>query len=297
MKTILLLFTSLLLFITPADVRLQYSFKTGDQYELNQSSTQTIKQSIPAMGEIKIDINSGGALLFKVVELQGSSAKIEAKYTKLKVVSKSIMGDINLDSEGSDDNPQNKLVKSVINKPFFFTLSKNGKVDNVNGTESLLQDNDNPVVKQVLEQFLNPSSLKSNLELALINYPDEKIQEGHQWKNSTELPINYPIQIDNTWSLKKIEGSVASIDADGLLATRDKDKITALPNGIKSKADLNGRQALVAKVNTKTGWPNEIKILSEIKGKMTLLAGGFIPEDMDVPMEIVSESKFTIVKK
>lgn len=282
-------------FTTP-DVKLQYSFKVGDQYEWVQTSKQTVKQSIPAMGEVKFDIDSDGAMGFKVVELEGTSAKIGAKYTRLKIVSKSLMGDINLDSDGSDDNPQNKLVKSIINKPFFFTLSKNGKISNITGTDEFLKGNGNQGA-QMLEQFINPSSLKSSLEMGLINYPDEKIQEGYQWKNSINLPINYPMQINNTWSLKKIEGSIASIDADGDLTTTDKEKITALPNGIKSKADLTGRQALVAKVNTKTGWPNEIKILSEIKGKMTLVAGGFIPEDMDVPMEITSESKFIITKK
>ena len=52
-----------------------------------------------------------------------------------------------------------------------------------------------------------------------------------------------------------------------------------------------------AKVNVKTGWPSEINALSEIKGDLTLLAGGPIPEDMKVPMVITSESTFKVVKK
>jgi len=37
--------------------------------------------------------------------------------------------------------------------------------------------------------------------------------------------------------------------------------------------------------------------MSELKGKMILLAGGPIPEDMDIPMEIFSENSFTMKKK
>jgi hypothetical protein len=288
---------------TLPDVRLEYSFKTGDQYEWIQTAKQSITQSIPAMGEIKIDVNSDGAMQFRVMEVKGSTAKIEAQYTRLKVVSKSLMGNINLDSESEDNSEQNKIVKSIVRKPFFFELSKNGKVDNITGTESLSsaissgEGQPQGGGKQMLEQFVSPASIKASLEMTFLTYPESKIAEGHQWKNSVNLPINFPMVMNNTWNLKKIEGAVATIEGDGELTTTDKEKITTLPNGIKSKADLNGRQALAAKVNSKTGWPSEIKILSEIKGKMILVAGGMIPEDMDVPMEISSESKFTITKK
>jgi hypothetical protein len=79
--------------------------------------------------------------------------------------------------------------------------------------------------------------------------------------------------------------------------TTDKEKTINLPGGIKAKSDLAGRQASKSTVDVKTGWPTTLEVLAEIKGKMTLLAGGMIPEDMDVPMEILSESSFTITKK
>jgi hypothetical protein len=66
---------------------------------------------------------------------------------------------------------------------------------------------------------------------------------------------------------------------------------------MKAKMDLQGKQATKNTINAKTGWPNTVETLSELKGKMILLAGGPIPEDMEVPMEIVTESKTTITKK
>jgi hypothetical protein len=63
---------------------------------------------------------------------------------------------------------------------------------------------------------------------------------------------------------------------------------------MQAKVDLNGRQMTKGTVDLKSGWPSKMEVISEIKGKMTLLAGGMIPEDTDVPMEILSESTFTI---
>jgi hypothetical protein len=70
----------------------------------------------------------------------------------------------------------------------------------------------------------------------------------------------------------------------------------SLPNGIKAKTNLSGKQSTKSKVDTKNGWPTETKVLSEIKGTLTLLAGGVFPSDMEVPMEIVTESTFLITK-
>ena len=70
-----------------------------------------------------------------------------------------------------------------------------------------------------------------------------------------------------------------------------------LPGGLKAKTALSGKQAMKSKIDVKSGWPTKMDVLSELKGTMTLLAGGMIPEDMDVPMEILSETSYTITKK
>ena len=44
------------------DVKLLYTFNVGDQYELTQLSKQNIKQEIPGMGEMSIDITIEGSM-------------------------------------------------------------------------------------------------------------------------------------------------------------------------------------------------------------------------------------------
>lgn len=90
---------------------------------------------------------------------------------------------------------------------------------------------------------------------------------------------------------------MATLEAQGQLTTVDKEKVTTLPNGIKSKVDLGVRQVVVGKVNLKTGWPTEIKVLPDIQGKMNTPGRGMTPADMDIPRVISTESVCTITKK
>lgn len=290
-------------FNTP-DVKLQYTFKKGDSYEFAQVSNQTIKQTIPGAGEMTTEVVTSGSLTLKVVEVTATGAKIEAQYTKLKIDTKGPMT-MAMDSESSSDEMPNKVIRSMMNKPFFFTMTNHGIVEKTENAENIysglnslgLDEKTLAATRQTFQQTINESNLKALLETGLINYPQSKIKTGDTWKSFSGVAINFPTKTENTWNLKNIEGNVASIDSDGVLANADSTKVMSLPNGLKARTDLSGRQASKSKVDIKTGWPTETKVLSEIKGKIVLLAGSIIPSDMDVPMEIVSESSFTIVKK
>jgi hypothetical protein len=151
--------------------------------------------------------------------------------------------------------------------------------------------------KQTFQQTLSEENLKAMLEAGFINYPTTKVNAGASWKSTSSVAINFAMKSENTWSLKSIEGTQASIESDGILTNSDVTKIMALPNGLKAKTDLSGKQVTKSKVDVKNGWPVETKVLSEIKGTLTLLAGSMLPSDMEVPMEIITESTFTIIKK
>lgn len=306
-RFILLLLVATSFTFPTKEVKLEYTFKVGDQYDWIQTSVQKVKQEIPGMGEMTVDVQMSGQMKLKVTELTATGAKFEAQYTTLKMETKTSMGmgDSSMDSEATDDNMQNKLVKAMMGKVFYFKMNKLGTIESVEGTENLysgfgtlgLDDAALAGAKQSFQQTLGEKSLKASFEMALISYPEKKLKVGDTWQSTGSLAMNFPVKIDNTWNLKSHDVTKATVGADGLLTTTDKDKEVSLPNGMKSKFDLNGRQVLSGSVDVKTGFPSEIKVLSEIKGNMTLLAGGMIPEDMQVPMEITSESSYKMIKK
>jgi hypothetical protein len=292
---------------TPApEVNLQYKFKVGDEYEYIQASKQNAVQTLPGMGETKMEGNLGGTMILKIKSVDANgSARIETQYSKLKMVTTSFIMSMSLDSEGSQEEDGNKIMKSMTGKTFFFTLTKAGKVENVEGVENLYSglgslNLDEGVVtntRKALQQTINDKSIKTLLENGLISYPEKAVKDGDQWNTSSVQAVNFPMKIENKWTLASSDASTANITCAGDLSTIDKEKINNLVNGMKSKSDLTGTQNVDGKVDIKTGWPKEVKIISNLKGKMTLLQGGMIPMDMEIPMTVKIETNYSIVKK
>jgi hypothetical protein len=286
------------------DVKLEYTFKVGDEYTWTQSSKQKIKQSIMGM-EQSTETVYDSQLKLKVVSLTATGAKFETSFTKMKNTVKSPMGDMIMDSDGTPDAKENKIFKAMMNKTFYLTMNKRGVVENIEGVENLwsgfsglgLTEAEAATLQQSMEQMLGKNSLKGTFEQAFVTYPDKKVKPGDTWTTQIGAPMSFPLRTDNTWSLVDINATTANLKADGVFVTTDKEKTMSLPGGIKAKVDLSGNQAIKAKANPKTGWPTDLSVMSEVKGKMIILAGGMVPEDMEVPMEISSEGTFTIVKK
>ncbi len=190
------------------NTNLEYTFRVGDQYDWVQTTKQTVKQTLPAIGDVTIDVKVDGAFKLKVLELTTTGARMEIQYSKIKVESSSPMLNVNLDSNGEDDNLQSRIVKSMIGKPFYFHLTRRGVIENVIGLESLLSDVSGfgldeaaqEKVKKLLEETVGGSSVKASLETGFLTYPGKKIERGETWKTTGEFPLNFPISIANEWN-------------------------------------------------------------------------------------------------
>ena len=152
-------------------------------------------------------------------------------------------------------------------------------------------------LKESLGQWFSKNALISNVEQAVVFYDAGKVGPGDTWFSKNQFPLDFPILIDNTWNLLTLKGSTALVKASGIYATTNKDKVLTLPNGMKTKVDFKGKQQLESNINTKTGWPTDLRIVAELNGKMTLLAGGFLPQDMEMPTKIVAETTYTYTRK
>lgn len=286
------------------DIRLQYVFKAGDQYDWVQTTNQKIKQSVGGMNQ-EIESAVDGTTQLKVTEITSTGAKIEIEYSRLTSRMKTPMGEIVMDSEAENGNNESKVIKAMTRKKFYLFMNKNGVIEKIEGMENLWSDFSSIgldslteiTMKKTMERVFGADALKANLEMALAYYPEEKVKKGDNWKRITSGSLNFPLQIESTWKLDDINNATASLSSEGSVTTVNKDQITDLPNGLKTKFNLSGTQRVSGTVNINSGWPSELKISSGIKGSMLLLAGGPIPSDMDVPMEIQTESTFKFVKK
>lgn len=290
-------------FTSPAPVKLAYTFKAGDSYLISQTISQQMKQSIMGMDQ-NMENNSQSDMLFKIVEVSKETTKIEVSYIRLKTSTKSQQVNTEMDSEGSADTKENKLFKGMVNKPFYIWMNRLGKIEKMNGTDTLMsafkeagiEEASAGTMKATLANYMGEEGLKAMIQNALISYPENPVKKGDTWKNVQSMSVPFTFQTDDTWSLADQDEKSISLTAEGTFKT-DKEKTMDLPGGLKAKVDLAGTQMMKRSLNPKTNWPTTAESITEIKGKMLLLAGGPIPEDMEMPMEIHTESKSTITKK
>jgi hypothetical protein len=286
------------------EIKLQYSFKTGDTFEWTQKTSQKVSQNIMGMAQ-DIETDLGGSLKLVVKQATATGAVVEMEYLKLFSKTSSPMGNVTMDSESTTDDVYSKVFKSMMGKKFLVTMSMNGNIEKVEGYEKIYSDFGSlgldertlATLKQSIEQSFGSTSMQRSLESALISYPDAKVKPGSTWTKTMGVAMNFPLQLETTFKFNGLVGDAANITAEGTITTTDKEKETTLPGGFKAKFNMSGVQLTTATANIKSGWANETKVSSKITGNMVLLAGGQIPQDMDVPMEIVTESEYTLVKK
>jgi hypothetical protein len=284
------------------EYKLQYAFKKGDTYEWSQSAS--LKQHVAGPGfdqnnETTVTANA----LMKVTELTAKGAKFEIEYTKLSTKNPQAT----MDSEGdTTKNLPNKIMWAMKGKKFNFTLEKDGTVASIENADNLwsgltatngFKETEVTSMRQILENSFGKNSIKSSLEAAMIKYPEHKIKVGITWNNKIETGAPIPLKTENTWTLESAEDPAAVVVGDGLIVTTDTTKVITLQQGLKATTNFKGRRVVKSHVNLTTGWPETCKAYAEQKGSMILLAGGQIPEDMKMQMEVSTESDYTIKKK
>jgi hypothetical protein len=284
--------------------QLEYKFVVGDEYACVQITKQSVSQNLLGIEKIT-ETAMSGSLQLKVVSLTSNGAKLEVQYTTLVMIMKMPdMPALSFDADGSQEKIENQAMRSMMNKPFFITLSKQGVVEDIQGEENLwsgfmglgLDANQLVNIKQQFDQTFGKASIKSSFEMALINYSDKKVLAGMTWTNKTGLGMNLPLETINTWRILSIDKEIINISSEGTVTTLNKDQFTDNPNGVKSKIDLSGTQKILSTANANTGWPIETKINSEIKGNM-IFHSDQIETDLEVPMEIITESNYKFIKK
>lgn len=306
MKLALFLVSCLIPFgftIPEAEIQLKYQFKSGDQYSWVQFKKQSVKQSIMGMDH-EMHNNMHSEYLLKVVDVAEQTARIEAQFVKIKTNSRSIIGQMNMDSEGPAELTETRLIKSVIGKSFFVSISGTGKITKLEGLENLTGDLDKIVLDNqqqelmvaMLRQFLSEGALKANFKEVFIEYPQEKLKLGDKWTTKIQPGLNFPIMLENTWSLAEILPANVNLAGEGVITTADKESTIDFAR-IKAKADLSGKQVVKTNINLKTGWPYKQDATAELNGTMRVAGGGMIPADMDIPVQVFYKSTHVVKRR
>jgi hypothetical protein len=304
-KSLSLLLVFLQVFATGRDeIALAYNFKTGDTFSLQQKTEQVVKQTIMGMQQTGNNAYDG-TIAFRVISTTDEGARLEARMVTLKSRMKNILNEVNMDSEGPADNSSSKILRAMMNRPFFVTISKFGTITKVEDVDNLwtgvnaldIADDEKQKVKTSIGQMINESSFRNGLGQAFLTYPSKPVQLQEKWLTNAGIPADFPVRSDNVWFVETMSAGNATIKGDGTFKTTDREKIVALPGDLKAKVNLAGSQHVTSTVTVRTGVPERVAIQSKLEGTLLLLAGGLLPMDVEVPIAIETQTTYSFVRK
>lgn len=287
------------------EISLAYNLKVGDRFVLKQKTEQKVIQTIMGMDQTGNNAYDG-TIEMKVLSVDAGQIRLEAKMTHLKSHIKNFVSETLVDSDGDTKESGNKIIRAMMNREFFVTISRTGTVEKVEGVENLwagidavdVSADDKKKVKSSIGQMINESSFKSGLGQAFIPYSSKPVRPGELWTTQSGIPANFPVIVDVKWTLQSASSSHAVVTGDGVFRTTDKDKVVLLPGvDMKAKVNLEGDQKINATTTTRSGLPENVGVDAKMSGVMLLLAGGLLPMDMEVPITIQTHTDYTFVKK
>ncbi|MEJ1236876.1 DUF6263 family protein [Chryseolinea sp. T2] len=285
-------------------ITLTYNMKVGDRFELKQKTDQKIIQRIMGMDQTGNNTYDG-TIEMRVVSVANNQIRMEAKMTHLKSHMKNFLNETKVDSDGDVSEPSNKIIRAMMNRAFFVTISKTGTVEKVENVENLwagidnvdVSDEEKEKVKASIGQMINESSFRNGLGQAFVPYATKSVQPGDTWNSQNGIPADFPVVADVSWSLDNATSSHAVVKGNGVFRTTDKDKVVTLPGDMKAKVNLGGDQKVNATTATRSGLPEKVVVDAKLSGTILLLAGGLLPMDVEVPITIETHTDYTFAQK
>lgn len=269
--------------------KLKFKPKQGEKYDAVTTIKSSITQSM--MGQ-KMEINTIYAIdmLYEISKVAENSA-INMTYEKL-AMDMNVMGqNIRMSTDESDNSkPGSKTLNAIKGSTISVSLSPQGKVLEVKGTDELAErlGGASEMEKETLKTFFNKESLKSTMEQSFNFFPDKPIKAGDAWEKAVTVSSPYKMISNNKYKLIKVENGLAYIDVSGSVTTDGPQSLES--NGMEMQVNLTGDQQGRFVVDETSGTVKESEIIQNLKGKMEMMG-------QEIPMDIKNEINLKMVKK
>lgn len=252
-------------------VSLEMKFKEGDVFKLVNRADQEISMKVMGMSN---DIGQGFDFYFnqKVAKVyEDGSADIDVTYDRIVYRMEMAMLGQTMEYDSEKDaadggNPLAGAMSPIVGKTFTMKMDKRGKVLDVSGIEEILAELQGAGDAGSMEAF-EPENIKKTMQGITAIYPEVLIGEGDTWGAETELSGDYPLDLQTTYKVEKIESDKIFLNVDGSI---DSDGEKDLPNGAGSMS-MSGTQGGSMEIDRNTGMMIRADLTQDISGEVTAM--------------------------
>ena len=278
----------LFLFITPvasAQVTLKFNPEEGANYIYQLESKQNINTQMPNNNSMSVTMDINFIWDMVILKKTQTESEIQIIYSDILFLIDSPLMKVEYSSaiDLENLNEHEKMLKDafepMIGKPITITITADGKVTSVKGTEGMFNQAGNVNIGVGFDE----NSIKDIFEQSFNLYPEKSVNIDDSW----DIPLNINMSgmsmaVNSTYTLKSVEDGVADIyvtsDIDSTIETNGDNAMTIT---------FSGTQKGSIEMDVKTGIPTSSNITQSIRGTLP----------NDIIMNITSDVKTLIKKK
>ncbi len=284
---------------------LNYTFKTGEQFELTQESrSETYTTVNEIVQRVTRDFNN--IISIDVTAVSPGKSELTFRYKELKFNFNSKNQNIFVDAKiNNDKEPFQAALKNILDRPFTVELQSTGVINKVEGLDKLLDSaaaaftslkkDEQEAYKKLMKDQFGTEAFRSWLEQLLVIYPAHGIKTGTQWEESVPLRTGLVGRMDLYWNLQTWDSQTAKIGATGKVKT---DKLTqfTIEDGIQATAEIEGTMQSNYLIMRSSGVPSLCSQNLEMTGNYTYKANKEkrLKRDLKVPVRVVTNASYKI---
>lgn len=299
---LLLPFLCFVLVVEAQKFDLSLNLEVGKTYHNSMVSTGSVSQNI--MGQtIDFDMIVSAGMDFKVIEKSADSYNLNVQYRKLSMQIKNQQMNMNFSSDSADtSSPIGGLLSKMTGQSFLLKMNDKGKILEVSGFDKLINSmvesmsalpeaQREQMLKQMQDSY-GEEALKGNLGSMLSTFPEKPVAVGDSWPFSIQVNTGMALGIQANCKLINADGDVYTIVTEGTMAT-PADAANIEASGIKMQMEMRGTTSSEIKIDKKTGWIVSGTGLQELYGKTKILPSDQMPEGMEIPMKVSTNTIYT----
>lgn len=291
-------------------IDLKLRLKPGQKYAMRVITDQKISQTMHEH-EQKIDYLTDMGMGFEVLAVDADgTASVKITYQTIRAKMSGPMGLIEYDSTEPDaavgaETPPAQMIRQMfagmVGQSFVMKANTLGKVVAVEGFKEMMQQmaekiggddaDKNEEIKEFMKNFLSEDKVKmmgSNMTIAFPSWP---VGIGDSWTDKETMSVGFPIEIDNTYTLKERKNGVAIVDISSKMNLGEKGASIDM-GPMKMNMEMKGSYQGTSEINEANGWMIRSKMNMQLAGQVKIAPNEQMPEGMTVPMSI--ESVITI---
>ncbi|WP_271425157.1 DUF6263 family protein [Aequorivita sinensis] len=246
---------------------IQYNFKKGDVFMIEQNAIQNITQNIDDNEHLMTN-TLYGIFKMEVVNVLGSKFVLDVNFEtfKLKIDSNlyGVLTDINTSIPANEDDVEAKIFEGLVGPKFQMILLPTGEIESITGTENLVEGMINNVEdlddftkammrKSVEKEFNNHDMVESMQQFTFI-YPEKSVKTNETWENT----YTGDFTANNTWKLMNYSKTNINLESDAII------KLNTTENSVIM--ELSGTQKTKAITNTATGFIETMTVTQQLEG-------------------------------